>query len=222
MIQNPQVPESKSSAGRSFVSEIFHELSQPLTAVQCRLELALRRDETVEQLRETIETVLENAERMRQRLLLLRSINDSTEAGNDHDTTDLNDLLRELQETFDPLFEAEEKNLAISSPSQTVLVRGNRGRLMQALFYFLEYLFRYAKPHSTVEVTLSSQGPIAAGLRIAAESSLPVGLSEDGKQELNSLELEMSRRTFQAAGGDFRLVSWDAGHSLWLARLVLA
>ncbi len=190
--------------------------------MQCRLELALRRDETVEQLRETIETVLENAERMRQRLLLLRSINDSTEAGNNRDTTDLNDLLRELQETFDPLFEAEEKNLAISNSSQTVLVRGNRARLMQAMFYFLEYLFRYAKPHSAVEVTLSSRGPITAELRIAAESSLPVGLSEDGKQELNSLELEMSRRTFHAAGGDFRLVSWDASHSLWLAQLVLA
>jgi hypothetical protein len=43
------------------VFEVFHSLSQPLTALHCSLELSLQRDQTVEELRAGIQTALENA-----------------------------------------------------------------------------------------------------------------------------------------------------------------
>jgi signal transduction histidine kinase len=215
-------PDSRPFAEYAFISEIFHELSQPLTALQCRLELALRRDETTEQLRETIETALENAERMRQRLLLIRALNDAAEPGNDSDTTDLSDLLKELHETFLPLFETDEKALVIALPTDPVLVQGSRGKLMRGLFCFLEYLIRYSTPKSVLEIKIAVRADKQAELRIASESCLPVGVSEDGEPEPNSLELKMAQRTFRAAGGDFRLIKWDSTRSFWLAQLPLA
>ena len=44
----------------SFVSEVFHNLSQPLTALQCSLELSLFRDQTIDELRTSVETALQN------------------------------------------------------------------------------------------------------------------------------------------------------------------
>lgn len=214
-------PLAMLAAERAFLSEVFHDLSQPLTALQCRLELSLRRDHTVEEFKESIQTVLENAERMRQRLLLLRALNDAADAAGQEETTDLNDLLGELRESLLPLFEAETRTLSIAG-LQPSLVRGNRGRLMRALFYFVEYLFRYSKPNSILKMELLIRESKWAELRIAAEGSLPVGISEEGEPELRSLELEIARRTFRADGGDLSAVSWDANHSHWLVKQPLA
>ena len=222
MINPIRQPKSQPLAETSFVSEIFHELSQPLTAIHCQLELSLRRDETIDQFRDTIETVLENAERMRQRLLLIRALNDTADSEGSEGPTELNGLLKELQETLLPLFEANGKTLTIALPPRVLFVHGDRAKLMRALFYFAEYLFRYAQPGPALEVEASDRSDRSAQLRIASGGSLPVGLSDDGRQQLNSLELELAQKTFRAAGGDLRLISWDATHSEWLAHLPVA
>ncbi len=61
----------------SFAHEIFHSLSQPLTALLCSLELSLSNDGSVEELRATIQDALANAERLRQRLVSLRELTDA-------------------------------------------------------------------------------------------------------------------------------------------------
>ena len=55
------------------LSDIFHELSQPLTTLECGLELALRNDTTVAQLRKRLRVLLEAAQELHQKLLELRA-----------------------------------------------------------------------------------------------------------------------------------------------------
>ena len=66
---------------RTFVSDIFHKLSQPLTALHCSLELSLARDETAEEYRASVEAALQNADRLRQGLLLMRELSDADDPG---------------------------------------------------------------------------------------------------------------------------------------------
>jgi small-conductance mechanosensitive channel len=58
------------------LSEIFHTLSQPLTALECGMELSLRQDKTVKQLRTRMQTLLEITQLLHQRLLELRALRD--------------------------------------------------------------------------------------------------------------------------------------------------
>ena len=67
--------------GHDFAANVFHDLSQPLTALHCSLELALARDQTIEEFRASVEAALHNAERLRQRLLLLRELSDADDPG---------------------------------------------------------------------------------------------------------------------------------------------
>ncbi len=90
---------------RSLAYDIFHTLSQPLTALQCSLELALIRDRTSEEFRASVEAALENAERVRQSFLLLRELNDADDPGDISAPVELRQLLLELAEDFLPVFE---------------------------------------------------------------------------------------------------------------------
>lgn len=206
---------------RALISEVFHNLSQPLTALQCSLELSLLRDESAEDLRKSVESALENAESLRQRLLLVRALNDADDPG-DIQAIVLPEMLRELQQEMLPLFESAGQKFDLAIDSDDVTVRADRAKTMRALFYFLEYLLRYSSPGDRLRMKLSSAGGEARML-ITTRSALPLSPGSDkdfGCQQ--ACEVEIARRTFRAAGGDLLLVSSGGDSSVWAATLLLA
>jgi signal transduction histidine kinase len=215
-----EAAEQDLDLGRSFLSEIFHSLSQPLTALHCSLELALRRDHTLEELRASVQSALEDAERLRQRLLLLRALNDASDPGDLSQPVDLTEMLGELQEEMLPLFESAGKRLELEAGAGPMMVRGNRVRLLRALFYFLEYLFRYSAEGAVFSIRASLGEGRQAKVRIEAASCLP--LAPSGGGAAYSCEMEMGRRSFRAAGGEFALLSVSAENSVWEASLLSA
>ena len=55
-------------------AEVLHGLSQPLTTLECGLELAIRHDTTLAQVRHRLKTLLEAAQLLHQRFLELRTL----------------------------------------------------------------------------------------------------------------------------------------------------
>lgn len=206
----------------AFISEVFHSLSQPLTALHCTLDLALQCDQTVGQLRASVQTALDNAERLRQRLLLVRALNDVGNPGGETETIDLGALLRELHEDMSPLFKSEERRFELDLRDSPVMVRADRVRLTQALFVFVEYLFRYLPQGGLLSIGVEKPHRGQAKIYIVSPSSLPVSPVEAGSGENRSCEVELLRRTVLARGGDFILRDHTPGRSVWLARLPLA
>jgi light-regulated signal transduction histidine kinase (bacteriophytochrome) len=203
------------------ISEVFHDLSQPLTALQCTLELSLCRDHTAEELQASLQTALQNAERLRQRLVMIRALNDIVDAEDGKRDTDLNALLCELQEDLSLLFEEAGRRFEVALCSESVTARGDRVKLLRALFYFAEYLFRYSSEGSLTELRLSKQEQ-AAMLQVHSQACLPVAILAGEANQPYSCEVELARRTFRAAGGRFELIAWDGKHSDWQAELPLA
>ena len=219
-MDRPQADVQRLTFDPAFLSEVFHELSQPLTALHCSLELSLRRDQSVDELRSSIQAALENAERLRQRLVFMRGLKETFDLGGSNQIDDLRELLCELRDDMLPLFEAATRGFEVAPGDQPITVRGERGRLMRGLFYFVEYLFRYAPEKSTTVI----EARVAHGraeLRISSQSRLPVAHLDGRSADPYSCELEMVRQTFRAAGGDFERISGDACHHVWLATLPL-
>ena len=125
---------------RALVSDLFHAISQPLTALECGLEVSLRRDRTAAQLRARVETALVAAKLLHQRLLEARVLQDAGEPGDTSVPMELESLLLQLQEDFLPIAESAKVSLAVQC--ETVMVRGNEARFRNGFFYLFEFLLR--------------------------------------------------------------------------------
>jgi len=206
----------------AFISEVFHSLSQPLTALHCTLDLALQRDRTLKQLRASVQGALESAERLRQRLLLVRALNDAAAPDGHVRINDLGTLVRELCEDMSPLFESAGRVLEVDLPCHPLPVHVDHARLMRALVAFVDYLLRYLPQGERLSIRLDRAGDQKAEMRIAAASSLPVSPGNEFPSAAYACEIELARRTFTAAGGEFELTTSDPGLSVWRATLPLA
>jgi signal transduction histidine kinase len=205
----------------AFLSEVFHSLSQPLTALHCTLDLALQHDRTAQQLRASVQSALDNAERLRRRLLLIRALQDAENPGDTSELVDVNALLRELCDDMSPLFESTGRKLELQIAAKPLPVRADKARLLRGLFVFLEYLFRYLPEGATLSVILDRIKGRGAEICIEGPCSLPVGPDDGNCRPTYSCEAELVRRTFKAAGGEFALTSYDSDGSAWLGTLPL-
>ncbi len=205
----------------NFISEVFHDLSQPLTALHCTLDLALRQDRSFEQLRASVQSALDNAERLRQRLLLLRALKEAELPDQTAELIDLKTMLHELGDDIRPIFESTGKRLDIYIAEDLTLVRAAPGRLYQALFAFVEYLYRYLPAGEKLTIRLNRNRAGLGEIRIESGSCLPA--SPDGGRHSSpySCEIELVRRTFLAADGAFELIGCNPEGSVWSATLPL-
>jgi signal transduction histidine kinase len=211
---------STSSAEAAFISEVFHTLSQPLTVLHCTLDLALQRDRTLEQLRASVQIALDNAERLRQRLLLVRALNDADTPAQEVEATDLCDLLRQLREDMAPLFESTGHQIRLQIGCVSLPVQAGRQRLMRSLFVFVEYLYRYLREGGLLFIELTKAE--GAEVHVAAEVALPVSAPTTGGGANQACEIELLRRTVVTAGGEFTALGPRRGASTWLFRFPFA
>src|SRR5271166_5251889 len=203
-----------------FVSDALHKLSQPLTALQCSLELSLIRDQTSAEFRASVEAALENADRLRQSLLLLRELSDADDPGDISAPIDLQRLLQELREDLLPVFESAGGRFDLTS--DLVQIRGNGTKLTRALFYLLEYLLR-SSPRASLRVHVGQANGHQAEIRITSEGAVSSAASVvDLSEPISAGEMEIARRAFRAVGGDLAFVGSAAGQSVWIASLPLA
>jgi signal transduction histidine kinase len=212
-------PANHSFPEAAFISEVFHNLSQPLTALHCTLDMALQNDASLTQLRASVQCALDSAERLRQRLMLVHALNDVRSTDPRLQTTDLAALLCELTEMMTPLFESEGRRLLAQLPCGPLLVRAENARLMRCLLVLLEYFLRYLAKGETLLLSAAGRGDRHAEVRIGGALSLPVGPLDDGDHFC--CEVELARRTFFAAGGEFALNSSKTGHAVCLGTLPL-
>jgi signal transduction histidine kinase len=201
----------------SFVSDVFHKLSQPLTALQCSLELSLARDRSLGEFRASVEAALHNAERLRQRLLLLRELHDADDPGDTSTPVQLQELLHDLQQDFLPVCESAGGCFTVSC--EPVQVRGNGAKLRRAFFYLLEYLLRTSKRRS-LNVTVDQANGRKVEIRLTvSEGRFAAPPANDASDTISTGELEIARRTFRAIGGHLAPFESAGLPTGWIASL---
>ena len=117
------------------VSDLFHQMSQPLTALHCALELGLARDQKAEEFRATLQSALECADHLHRCLQRARALSDASSPATSRQAIALDEFLRRLGEEMFPLFDSAGITLRIRAAATVML--GDPARLQTALFHLL-------------------------------------------------------------------------------------
>ena len=206
---------------RAFVSELFHAISQPLTALECGLELSLRRDETAAEFRTRVETALVNAKLLHRRLLEARALQDASEPGDTRLPVAVKGLLLQLREDLLPVAESQKVGLKVMC--ELAMAHGNDARIRTGFFYLFEFLLRTCPANHRVSVRGRRVSLNNFEVSFRNCSAARIDTSRPTRAACPAdLNLRIAQRTFHAAGGDLLFAQNQPGQVAGCVRLLLA
>ena len=212
-------PENRHPSARSVLAHLLHALNQPLTGLQCSLELASSSARTVEQYAHTIVEGLELTLRMRILVEAIREISEAEPVARTLDRFSLTDLVREIVEELSPVAESRGVRLRFES-SVPIAVSSDRTRAGALIFRMLESALGLALPGTDLPVSVRREpvDPHAVCLTLSwtpgpAPAHAPYSAAEIG--------LLMSAIGWEKLGGEWREMQTGNQH-LCEARMPLS
>jgi two-component sensor histidine kinase len=201
--------------GRSPLAHLLHALNQPLTGLQCSLELGLIGSRTAEQYVRTLRDGVELTARMRVLVEAIRELAETEqEVSEEREMIGLDSLLRETAEELRPV--AEMRNIRVQLRIEAaVSAKASRRRLGGVVFRFLESALSLAAPDSIFRIhsgTERGQGWLALAWN---ESKAVPEHSPFSRQELGLL---IARAGWNRIGADWEA---ESSESSQLIRVVL-
>lgn len=213
--------------GRSPLAQLLHALNQPLTGLQCSMEVALAGTRTPEQYRQGLRDGLALTERMRALVEAIREVADGVDADrfdedrNQHpnEITDLAAILRETVNDLKPVAESKAMRMEMELDCSFILVvRAGRQRLCGIMFRLLDSVLSLAAEGSTMKIGTVKTGAGAAQsgdwLRILWEAN------EEARQPSSRPELGLlvAQAGFERCGAEWQRM-WDGKQETLSIRL---
>jgi K+-sensing histidine kinase KdpD len=172
--------------GRTPLAHLLHALNQPLTGLQCSLELALVRPRSAEEYARTIREAQDLTGRMRVLVEALREIADSESSRErEQSSISLNDLLATNVEELLPV--AEVLGIRLRARVAAALqVRGNSSLLSEVFFRLLDSALSLARPKSDLLIAAAAEQESAV-IRVGWSCGPLPEFSPFSRQELGLL-----------------------------------
>lgn len=165
---------------RRFARRLFHDLSQPLTALQCSIDLALRKKRSIEDYEKVLSSALEQASKAIRIAELSRQIAEADDCG-ERTAVDLSALMVEVIELYAPVAEAKGVVLE-NSVAATAVVKANPETLRRSIFQLLDTALHRTRSGSVLYIELTAGNEIS--LRVGAERDIaPEGMVDLGEDE---------------------------------------
>lgn len=202
---SPQLAAQRSQVlpqGRNALAHLLHALNQPLTGLQCSLELAVasprRREEYVRTLREGLELT----GRMRILMEAMRELIDTQPAGAEAlEAIQFDALLRSTVEDLLPVAESHCVRLSLEKSSQ-LIVRFDRRALTALIFRLLESALSLTRKGCELRVTAAPERE-QARLVVCWKRGPAPAHSPYSRQELGLL---LVRNGFEKAGTEWNCI----------------
>jgi two-component system, OmpR family, sensor kinase len=221
---------------KQFVADASHELRTPLTVMRGELETLVQTGHLTADTRETLGSVLEDVERLREIVDSLFALSrlDAGEAPASWGRFDLAELAATTAEQMGLL--AEDKDIEVECAAGTaVTVSGDRARLKQVIVNLLDNAIKYTPRGGRVRLAVRPEGAYAVlevaddGVGIPAEA-LPhvfkrfyrVDVSRSREQGGAGLGLAIVKSICAAHGAEVEVVSTPGEGSCFRVRQPLA
>ena len=150
--------ESSFAEMRRFTSNVSHELRTPLTAIRSVGEVSLRSRRDAAAYRATIESMLEEADRLAtlvERLLTVARADHGDRPRAD-EAIDLGTLADAVVEQLAVLAEEKQQSLTVTRNGSQPVCRGDRIVLRQALVNLVDNAIRYTPPGGSIDVRVDA------------------------------------------------------------------
>jgi signal transduction histidine kinase len=193
------------SESQELVSDLFHQLSQPLTTLSCALELALLQTPNLEQYGEIVSQALGQAEKASSLATAIRELFDAGQPGGSGDLLELPRAVGEAIADLLPVAESAGVQVRFV-PGPACPVWFDAPRLRQGLFHLVGFAIGSGGAGAAVRIEL---------VKREAEAMLTLTVSGGGAgaDHVADSDLELSRRLglgiaraiFEAAGGSFHV-----------------
>ena len=186
---------------RAFSAEASHQLRTPLTGLRLGLETALERPAA--DLRAAASAAIDAADRLERTIEDLLSL--ARETGHGGTALALDELAREIDETWRPLLAAEGRELRIHMAPDTPVTVAAPAAVRQVLAVLLDNAARHGA--GTVTMTVRDAGGALAfdvadeGTGVAEAGSLPTRTGSTG----SGIGLTLARGLAEAEGGRLRV-----------------
>jgi len=175
---------------REYLSEAFHSLSQPLTALQCGLELAVAVPRSQKEYERRLGDALQSTGSLREMMTALRELVEAEDPGEDAREVEVGELLSSLGDSLHKIALMYESELDVQSPEQTT-VCASQEKLSRLLLFLAEQV-------------VGRQGT----LRVKAESvdrKVEIRIETDGKR----VKKEVEGRTWRDRVNEIRMSAAD-------------
>jgi hypothetical protein len=200
---------------------LLHELNQPLTGLQCSLELATAGSRTPEEYINALHQGLDLVARMRMLVEALREVSDLEQGvSSQPEAIALDFLLRSTVDDLRPVAESRDVHIDVDGNSFPHSCQVRRG-VAATLFRVVDSVLSLAASHSIVRVhlrTLDLQAAIAISWMPEKMPEKMAANAETARLRLSppDLGLLVARASWESAGGQWNTKISPANHSLTL------
>jgi signal transduction histidine kinase len=162
---------------RSPLAQLLHALNQPLTGLQCSMEVALAGPRTPAQYVQGLREGLDLTERMRALVEAMREVGDAAEEKKqreteEEETIELRTFLQEAVTELEPVAQGKSVCITLESPAlgklalenpraSFVAVRAGRRRLATVVFRLLESVLSLAARGSALRIEIGGAAAVA-------------------------------------------------------------
>ncbi len=190
---------------QQLVSDLFHQLSQPLTTLCCALELALLQTPTREQYSEIVSQALGQAEKASALATAIRELFDAGQPGGRGDLLELRQAVEEVIADLMPVAESAGVQVCFV-PGSACTVWFDASRLRQGLFHLIGFAIDSGGSGEAITIELAEQAAEAMLALTISDPGVRDGLPAGSDLELwRRLGLGIARAIFEAPGGSCRV-----------------
>jgi signal transduction histidine kinase len=196
---------------QQLMSDMFHDLSQPLSTLTCLLEVNLLLSRSLKQLRHDLKIALQQVRCIVQTFRNLRELWESGNAPQDQEVLSLAGCLREVLADLLPVAQSARVKVSLTSASDC-LVNFQASRLRQALVHLLESTvgapaagaeakITAGEENHAVRVTVAISAVGSSDAKARDAESTAESVERKQREFKRRLGLAIARRIFESADG---------------------